>query len=102
VYGFGGNGAAPLGCIEDGPFVGYINGIGPGRTINDHCIYRFHNNEASWWMSQAFVDYCYQFEDYATAWWCIKGAPHAGGHAAIGGLVSFALYLSHFRVSRLY
>lgn len=96
--GFGGNGVAPDFCIQDGPFVGYINGLGPLKQVNDHCIYRSHNNEASWWMSQEFVNYCYQFNDYASAFWCLKGGPHAGGHAAIGGLVSTALL---FHISAL-
>lgn len=89
--GFGGNGVPPDFCIQDGPFKGYINGLGPLKQVNDHCIYRLQNHEASWWMSQEFVDYCYQFNDYASAFWCMKGGPHAGGHAAIGGLVSPAL-----------
>lgn len=39
-------------------------------------------------MSREFINYCYQFQTYEDAYWCLKGAPHAGGHTAIGGLVS--------------
>jgi hypothetical protein len=85
---------------QDGPFVGYINGIGPGREINDRCISRLHNPEASWWMHQAFVNYCYQtFKDYSTVWFCLQNAPHAGGHAAIGGVVSLRFTTFHCMIN---
>lgn len=83
-YGFGGDGSGPENCIQDGPFKDYINGIGPFHQIRDHCIDRKLNNEASWMMAQSYIDYCYQFGDYEKFWWCVKGAVHFGGHAAIG------------------
>jgi len=91
VYGFGGAGTGPNNCIEDGPFKDYINPLGPGHEIADHCISRNFNVEASWWMAQSFIDYCRKYETFADFWWCAHGASHLGGHGAIGGTLRNAI-----------
>lgn len=91
VYGFGGDGTGPNGCIETGPFKDYVNSRGPGHEITDHCINREFNNEASWWMAQSYIDYCRKYDKYADFWWCAKGASHLGGHGGIGGQVRASL-----------
>ena len=87
--GFGGNGVGDEGCIEDGPFADYLNGLGPGYFITEHCITRFVNNNASSRAAQEFIDKCYEAESFVDAWPCFEGAPHSAGHGGVGGLVSY-------------
>lgn len=88
VTGFGGNGVGEEGCIEDGPFAGYVNGLGPGYFITEHCITRFVNNNASSRAEQQYIDRCYEAESFVDAWPCMEGSPHSAGHGGVGGLVS--------------
>ena len=76
------------GCITDGPFAGYMNSIGPGYWLTDHCITRFVSNDFSGSAAQEFIDKCYEEETFVEAWPCLEGAPHSAGHSGIGGLVS--------------
>ena len=92
--GFGGNGVGDDGCIADGPFAGYVNGLGPGYLLTDHCITRFVSNTASASAAQSFLDACYEKETFVEAWPCIEGRPHGAGHGGVGGLVSFRLFFS--------
>ncbi|KAM7201564.1 Di-copper centre-containing protein [Naviculisporaceae sp. PSN 640] len=86
VYGFGGDGDARAGgCITNGPFVNYTNSLGPGYEITNHCINRRISNTASSGSAQSQVDNCLRMTDFATAWPCIEGRPHSGGHGGIGG-----------------
>ncbi|KXX77832.1 Tyrosinase [Madurella mycetomatis] len=85
VYGFGGDGSGAGGCITTGPFANYTNSLGPGYEITDHCINRRINDFMSRGSSQAQVDRCLAAEDFDTAWNCIEGQPHAGGHGGVGG-----------------
>ncbi|KAM7188371.1 Di-copper centre-containing protein [Rhypophila sp. PSN 637] len=85
TYGFGGDGAPSTGCITNGPFANYTNSLGPGYEITNHCINRRINNFASSGSAQAQVDNCLKMTTFATAWPCIEGRPHSGGHGGIGG-----------------
>lgn len=85
--GFGGDGQGPSNCIQDGPFKDYVNAIGPGLRVTDHCIDRNVNDCGSRQANQSFVDQCMQSSDYSTFWPCIEFAPHSGGHGGIGGQV---------------
>jgi len=87
TYGFGGDGAARGNCITTGPFKNYTNSLGPGYEITNHCIDRRINNQMSSGSSQANVDRCLQATSFATAWNCIEGQPHGGGHGGVGGQV---------------
>jgi tyrosinase len=88
MIGFGGNGSGPGNCITDGPFAAYVNSLGPGYSNTEHCINRNINDTMSAFTSQAEVDKCLATEDWLSAWACIEGMPHRGGHAGVGGLVS--------------
>ncbi|KAF2279722.1 Di-copper centre-containing protein [Westerdykella ornata] len=83
--GFGGNGVAPSNCIQDGPFKDYVNAIGPGEAISDHCIDRIVNECMSVMGNSTFVNQCMQMQDYKTFWPCVEAAPHSAGHGGIGG-----------------
>lgn len=86
VYGFGGDGSGARNqCITTGPFANYTNALGPGYQVTDHCIDRRISDSASAGSSQAQVDRCLAMRDFASAWPCIEGQPHAGGHAGVGG-----------------
>ena len=88
TYGFGGDGSGRGNCISTGPFANYTNHIGPGYQVTNHCIDRRINNQISSGSSQSNVNQCLQQTSFATAWNCIEGMPHAGGHAGVGGQVS--------------
>jgi len=86
--GFGGNGTGPRGCVPDGPFATWTNGLGPGYRIDEpHCIYRFVNERASAEAAQEHVDACLAHNSFATFTPCAEGRPHAGGHGGVGGKV---------------
>ncbi|PKS12625.1 hypothetical protein jhhlp_000833 [Lomentospora prolificans] len=85
--GFGGDGVGERGCIADGPFAGYINSLGPGYKITDHCITRFVNNTRSLRASQRFIDRCYESDTFVDVWPCLESSPHLSGHGAISGLM---------------
>lgn len=92
VTGFGGDGVGDEGCIADGPFAGYVNSLGPGFQITDHCITRFVSDEVSLGSSQKHVDKCYEYDTFVKAWLCLEGLPHRGGHGGVGGLVRLFLF----------
>lgn len=96
TYGFGGDGARGTNCITTGPFANYTNHLGPGYEITNHCIDRRINNQMSSGSSQANVDRCLQATSFATAWACIEGQPHGGGHGGVGGQVCKYLHLEVF------
>ncbi|KAL2256374.1 hypothetical protein VTK26DRAFT_4913 [Humicola hyalothermophila] len=85
VTGFGGNGVGPDGCIADGPFANYSNGLGPGYKIGDNCINRFVNDTVSRMAAREYVDACYEKTTFVEFWPCAEVAPHNGGHAGVGG-----------------
>ncbi|KAL1836325.1 hypothetical protein VTJ49DRAFT_5309 [Mycothermus thermophilus] len=86
VTGFGGNGVGERGCIVDGPFVNFTNSLGPGYRIGeDHCIYRFVNDNISRQAARSFIDECYRHTTFARFWPCAEGSPHSGGHGGVGG-----------------
>ncbi|SPO06431.1 uncharacterized protein DNG_09121 [Cephalotrichum gorgonifer] len=87
THGFGGGGGAN-GCISTGPFADYVNSLGPGYEVTDHCINRQINDRISLGSSQAQVDNCLSKTTWATAWSCIEGQPHSGGHLGVGGQMS--------------
>jgi len=95
VTGFGGNGTGPNNCIEDGPFAGYENTLGPGYQVNDHCIDRVVSETSSARSSQDQVDNCLAQETWLDAWNCIESAPHGGGHNGVGGEASCFVHV-HF------
>ncbi|KAK1752742.1 hypothetical protein QBC47DRAFT_349568 [Echria macrotheca] len=84
VLGFGGDGTGPGGCIQTGPFANYVNPIGPGYPINDHCIDRQIADGASVLAAQALLDSCHNTTSFLAFWPCIEGGPHGAGHAGIG------------------
>ncbi len=75
-------------CITTGPFANYTNSLGPGYEVTDHCIDRAINEQFSALSSQSNVDACLAMTTFETAWPCIEGNPHAGGHGGVGGQVS--------------
>jgi len=84
--GFGGNGAGPQNCITNGPFVSFINNLGPGYfTGTPHCIYRAVNDTVSLMSGQNYVNSCLAQPNYLTFWPCLEAAPHIGGHGGVGG-----------------
>lgn len=75
-----------MGCIQDGPFAGFINNLGPGYLQGvPNCIYRFVNDTVSIMSSQAYVDECKAKPTYLEFWPCLEAAPHIGGHGGVGG-----------------
>ncbi|KAA8903648.1 hypothetical protein FN846DRAFT_953684 [Sphaerosporella brunnea] len=88
VYGFGGGGTGPGGCISDGPFKDYVLHTGPGEENTVQCIHRNVSDTNSWGSSQANVTECLQKPSFATAWPCLEKRPHWAGHNAIGGEVA--------------
>ncbi|KAK2737146.1 hypothetical protein FQN55_001262 [Onygenales sp. PD_40] len=85
VYGFGGDGSGDDNCITDGPFANYTNRIGPGYEVRDHCIDRQVNDGISASSAQENIDDCTSQADWISAWNCIEGLPHLGGHGGVGG-----------------
>lgn len=85
VYGFGGDGSRTTGCITNSPFANYTNSLGTGYEITNHCIHRSIDDAISAGSAQTYVDACLAMRDFETAWPCIEGQPHIGGHAGIGG-----------------
>ncbi|KAF2679807.1 Di-copper centre-containing protein [Lentithecium fluviatile CBS 122367] len=85
TYGFGGDGSGRSNCITTGPFSNYSNHLGPGYQVTDHCIDRKISNQMSTGSAQREVDRCLQLDSFATAWPCIEGQPHTGGHGGVGG-----------------
>ena len=93
VTGFGGNGTRAAGgqgpaggCITNGPFVNFVNNLGPGyRKGTPHCIYRLVNDTLSTMVGQAYVNECLAKSTYLEFWPCVEAAPHVGGHAGVGG-----------------
>jgi tyrosinase len=90
--GFGGDGEGEGQCIQDGPFKGYVNPIGPGERVSDHCINRNLGDCISVYgarlAGRQYVDACAELESYAEWWPCIEFGPHSAGHVGIGGEVS--------------
>ncbi|KAF2187156.1 Di-copper centre-containing protein, partial [Zopfia rhizophila CBS 207.26] len=94
--GFGGDGIGTDRCIKDGPFKDYVNAIGPGRTISDHCIDRRVDDCTSQLADRKYVDECMQMRNFSTLWPCIESAPHSAGHGGIGGEASPSSMLNVF------
>ena len=87
MYGFGGDGSGRTGCITTGPFANYSNSLGPGYAVTNHCIDRKIDESFSALTTQSQVDICLAKKDWASAWACIEGNIHTGGHAGIGAQV---------------
>ncbi|PVH93785.1 Di-copper centre-containing protein [Periconia macrospinosa] len=83
--GFGGDGVGPNKCIADGPFKDYVNSIGPGENITDHCIDRQINDCMSEGAAQQNVDACMKMKTFESAWNCMEAMPHSSGHSGING-----------------
>jgi tyrosinase len=83
--GFGGDGAGPNNCIKDGPFKDYVNAIGPGLSVTDHCIDRQISDCMSGMAAQNNVDQCMAMRNFSMLWPCIEDSPHKAGHGGIGG-----------------
>ncbi|PGH16269.1 hypothetical protein AJ79_01808 [Helicocarpus griseus UAMH5409] len=110
VYGFGGNGVGNGNCITDGPFAKYTNRLGPGYEVTNHCMNRKINDETSSGASPNNVNKCMSQPDWLSAWNCIEGAPHVGGHDGVGGQMSDGVaspgdplfYLHHAWIDKLW
>ncbi|SPO04626.1 uncharacterized protein DNG_07311 [Cephalotrichum gorgonifer] len=85
VTGFGGTGVGEDNCVEDGPFAGYVNGLGPGYKVGDNCLYRDVNDTLSAMAAREYIDWCYKKDNFVDFWRCAELAPHNGGHAGVGG-----------------
>lgn len=97
--GFGSEGTvAPDYCLTDGPFVGYVNAIGPNWQITDGCIGRQHAFNPLRDVSfvplllpnstnvTAQTDYCLTLTTWEEASTCIYLTPHVAGHVAMGSI----------------
>lgn len=89
--GFGGNGVGEDRCIQDGPFAGYVNSLGPGYTYTDRCIRRNFNETYLILGGQDFLDASLKRTKHEDADPYIQAGPHNAGHCAIGGLVSYLI-----------
>jgi len=87
VFGFGGNGEGENHCITTGPFKDYVNAVGPGVTITDHCLTRNINDCLSMGAKKEYVQDCVAKETFFDMWNCLEAAPHAAGHGGINGQV---------------
>ncbi|KAF2788134.1 Di-copper centre-containing protein [Melanomma pulvis-pyrius CBS 109.77] len=87
--GFGGNGVGETHCIADGPFKDYINPIGPGSRVTNHCINRnlgaCESVYASKLAAPQFVSACMALPTFGEFWPCVEFAAHTAGHGGIGG-----------------
>jgi tyrosinase len=90
--GFGGDGVGDGNCIHDGPFAGYVNPIGPGERVSNHCINRNIGDCISEYGAKVagkeYVEACGKLETYGEWWPCIEFGPHSAGHVGVGGEVS--------------
>ncbi|KAK4161064.1 hypothetical protein QBC43DRAFT_380935 [Cladorrhinum sp. PSN259] len=82
--GFGGDGVGPSKCIQTGPFANYINSLGPGYNLTDHCIQRQINDTQSRYAAKKFEDACLAKDTFLQFWPCLEGTPHGAGHAGVG------------------
>lgn len=85
---FGGNGSEWDNCVVDGPFANLTLRWLADGGFSDHCLTRIMNEEMLRSTSQSNIDKCMEITSYEDAYLCWKGGPHAGGHAAVGGIVS--------------
>ena len=90
ITGFGGNGTGAgdvtQNCITNGPFVGFINNLGPGHQKGvPNCIYRWVNDTVSLMSGAPYVNECLSKSTYLEFWPCLESAPHIGGHGGVGG-----------------
>ena len=85
--GFGGNGVGEDHCIQDGPFAGYTNHLGPGYTYTDHCINRDFNQTYMILGGEDFLAAGHKRTKFAEAHPYIQSGPHNAGHSGIGGMV---------------
>lgn len=108
--GFGGNGVGENNCIQTGPFANYTLHTGPSYDNTDHCISRQIDDDASRGSSTENVNACLAEQKFATAWPCIEGSPHSGGHNGVGGEMGNAIsspgdplfYLHHTYLDRVW
>ncbi|KAK4226567.1 hypothetical protein QBC38DRAFT_480102 [Podospora fimiseda] len=82
--GFGGDGLPPSNCIQDGPFASYLNPIGPGYNLTNHCIQRRISDPQSRGASKDIVDGCLALGTFVEFWRCVENQPHGAGHGGIG------------------
>lgn len=75
----------------DGPFADYVNAIGPGYLITDHCIDHNISDAASEDSPPSGVEKCHGYDNWDDAWACMESIPHQGGHGGVGLQVSYSL-----------
>ncbi|KAL0640687.1 hypothetical protein Q9L58_000358 [Maublancomyces gigas] len=108
--GFGGDGAGPGNCIQDGPFERYLLHMGPGYSNTEHCITRSIDDDVSNAASPRAIDECLRQPNFANAWPCIETNPHVAGHRGVGAGMDNAIsspgdplfYLHHTFLDRLW
>jgi len=77
--------------------VDYKNTLGPGYSINEHCIDRSVSEKGSILASQANLDRCQATTSYVDFWNCIEGGgPHSAGHRGVGGEVCSLVFTEVF------
>jgi tyrosinase len=87
--GFGGDGVAPTRCIADGPFANVSLHFIADLSTTNYCIMRSMNECPFEGEAQSVLDVCLDKNTYEDVWHCLEARPHAGGHAGVGGVVSF-------------
>ncbi|KAF4416224.1 hypothetical protein F53441_14557 [Fusarium austroafricanum] len=85
--GFGGNGAEPDGCVIDGPFANTTLHIGPGQTLQDHCLSRSVNEINSTLANETYVQMCHNHSTFHGFWDATGFRTHGAGHSGIGGVM---------------
>jgi tyrosinase len=92
AFGGDGVGTGTRKCVESGPFVdARLNLRRLDQPPESHCIYRSFNETMFARAAQTNIDNCLAQQTYETAWECWFLAPHAAGHAGIGGVMSDAV-----------
>ncbi|KAK4168449.1 hypothetical protein QBC43DRAFT_360360 [Cladorrhinum sp. PSN259] len=82
---FGGDGSGDNECISSASIFGtYLNPIGPGYRLRDHCIQRKVSNFASTAAAKDTVDGCLAKKTYLDLWNCVESGPHGAGHGGVG------------------
>jgi hypothetical protein len=94
--------------VTDGPFANmtlHINQVWGVNSYDEYCLTRSWNQTAFLTANQSYVDVCFAKGGYNDANFCYVDSPHAAGHLAIGGTVSYAIiflfsfFLSFFLLS---
>ncbi|KNG83998.1 hypothetical protein ANOM_007775 [Aspergillus nomiae NRRL 13137] len=87
--GFGGNGTGGKGCVSDGPFKDIVLHMSSHHQRGDSfCLSRGLSQSSLEMEAASNVETCFGYANYTDAWQCYNGYTHAGGHRAVGGLMS--------------